>query len=125
MTTSYPLRQPQAAVNRVCFGRNRIESKKWAKSRPHYGFERSTHPRPRLDELNARYAKIALTDENRVLHEQRVIVQFKFREEAELLRPVPFEVFDCGVTLTPNVRREARIIVRQSQYSISARFIGR
>jgi hypothetical protein len=38
---------------------------------------------------------------------------------------LPFDDFDCGVTLTPKVGRDSRVTVRQSQYSVPARFIGR
>ncbi|MGH3430535.1 MAG: IS21 family transposase, partial [Mycobacteriales bacterium] len=142
------------AVNRVCFGRSRVESQRWVAFRSHYGFEafycipgqdgahekggveqeggrfRRTHlvPVPEvtsLDELNERIAAIDLAEEDRVLHGQRVSVGLKFRDEADLLGPVPFDDFDCGLTLTPKVGRDARITVRQAQYSVPARFIGR
>lgn len=142
------------AVNRVCFGRNRVESDRWVAFRSHYGFDafycipgqegahekggveheggrfRRTHLVPvpdvaGLDELNERIATIDLAEEDRVLHGQRVSVGFHFREEAELLGPLPIDDFDCGVTLTPKVGRDARITVRQVQYSVPARFIGR
>ncbi|MGW7537818.1 IS21 family transposase [Amycolatopsis sp. NPDC054798] len=142
------------AVNRVCFGRNRVESDRWVSFRSFYGFDafycipgqegahekggveqeggrfRRKHLVPvldvaSLDELNARCAEIDLAEEDRVLHGQRVSVGFKFREEAELLRPAPFDEFDCGLPLTPKVGRDSRITVRQSQYSVPARFIGR
>lgn len=141
------------AVNRVCFGRNRVESEKWVAFRSFYGFEafycipgeagahekggveqeggrfRRTHlvPVPEvtsLDELNAKVAEIDLAEEERVRYGQQVSVGFKFREERELLAPLPFDEFDCGVTLTPKVGRDARITVRQTQYSVPARFIG-
>lgn len=78
-----------------------------------------------LDELNERIAVIDLAEDDRVLHGQRVSVGFKFREEADLLARLPFDDFDCGVTLTLKVARDARITVRQTQYSVPARFIGR
>lgn len=141
------------AVNRVCFGRNRVESDRWVTFRSHYGFEafycipgqegahekggaeqeggrfRRTHlvPVPEvtdLDELNEKITAIDLAEEDRVLHDRRVSVGFCFREETDLLAPLPFDDFDCGVTLTPKVGRDARITVRQSQYSVPARFIG-
>lgn len=142
------------AVNRVCFGRNRVESGRWVAFRSHYGFEafycipgvegahekggveqeggrfRRTHlvPVPEvasLAELNETVAGIDLAEENRVLHGQRVSVGFKFREEAGVLEQLPFDDFDCGLTLTPKVGRDSRITVRQSRYSVPARFIGR
>lgn len=141
------------AVQRVCFGRNRIESQRWIAFRSHYGFDafycipgqegahekggveqeggrfRRTHlvPVPEvasLAELNEKIAQIDLAEDDRLLHGQRVSVGFNFRAEADLLAPVPFEAFDCGVTLTPKVGRDSRITVRQSQYSVPARLIG-
>ena len=38
--------------------------------------------------------------------------------------PLPAEEYDCGITLTPAVRRDSRIVVRQCYYSVPARFIG-
>ncbi|WIV62077.1 IS21 family transposase [Amycolatopsis nalaikhensis] len=142
------------AVNRVCFGRNRIESERWVQFRSHYGFEpfycipgkdgahekggveqeggrfRRNHLVPvvdveSLDELNERCAAIDLAEEDRVIHGQRVTVGFKFREEADLLAPLPFDDFDCGAVFNPKVDRNSRITVRQSLYSVPARFIGR
>lgn len=38
----------KAAVSRVLFGRNRVESERWATFRSHYGFESFySHPGPR------------------------------------------------------------------------------
>ncbi len=45
--------------------------------------------------------------------------------EAPLLRPLPGDVFPAALTLTPRVDRYARITVRQAQYSVPARLIGR
>lgn len=141
------------AVQRVCFGRTRVESEQWVKFRSWYGFDafycipgkegahekggveqeggrfRRTHLVPvpdvtSLAELNERIAAIDLAEEDRVLYGQRVTVGFNFRDEAELLAPLPVDDFDCGVTLTPKVGRDARITVRQSHYSVPARFIG-
>jgi hypothetical protein len=49
----------------------------------------------------------------------------RFAAERDLLAPLPAEEFDCGITLTPTVRRDSRIVVRQCYYSVPARFIGR
>jgi hypothetical protein len=48
-----------------------------------------------------------------------------FAAEGEFLAPLTGEEFDCGLTLTPTVRRDSRIVVRQCYYSVPARFIGR
>ena len=49
----------------------------------------------------------------------------RFAAERGLLAPLPAEEFDYGLTLTPTVRRDSRIVVRQCYYSVPARFIGR
>lgn len=52
-------------------------------------------------------------------------VAFTFAAEAPLLHPLPDDDFEVGLTLTPLVRRNARIVVRQYYYSVPARFIDR
>jgi len=42
-----------------------------------------------------------------------------------LLRPLPAEGIDPGLTLTPRVDRYARVMVRMAHYSVPARLIGR
>lgn len=142
------------AVNRVCFGRTRIESQRWTAFRSHYGFDafycmpgqegahekggveqeggrfRRTHlvPVPEVDtlaELNERLAAIDQTEDDRHVHGSGTSIGFDFAVEAELLAPLPADDFDPGITLTPTVRRDSRIVVRQCYYSVPARFIGR
>jgi transposase len=142
------------AVNEVCFGRRRVESQRWAAFRSHYGFDafyclpgkdgahekggveneggrfRRSHLVPvpdvaSLDELNAMLAAIDRADDERVMSGATVPVRVAFAAEAPLLRPLPQEQLDCGVTLTPTVSPSSRITVRQSYYSVPARFIGR
>lgn len=142
------------AVNRVCFGRTRIESQRWTAFRSHYGFDafycmpgqegahekggveheggrfRRTHlvPVPEVDtieELNERLAVIDETENDRHIHGSATSVGFNFAVEAGLLAPLPVDDFECGTTLTPTVRRDSRIVVRQCYYSVPARFIGR
>jgi transposase len=142
------------AVNRVCFGRTRVESQRWTAFRSFYGFDpfycipgqegahekggveheggrfRRTHlvPVPEVDtieELNERLAAIDKAEDKRHIHGANTSVGFNFAAEAELLAPLPTDDFECGITLTPKVRRDARIVVRQSYYSVPARFIGR
>jgi len=141
------------AVQRVCFGRDRVESQRWVAFRSHHGFDafycipgqdgahekggveqeggrfRRTHLVPVPDvadlaELNERIAGIDAAEDDRVLHGRNVSIGFDFRAEADLLGPLPAEEFDCGLTLTPKVGRDSRITVRQSHYSVPARFIG-
>ncbi|MFN2536095.1 MAG: IS21 family transposase [Pseudonocardiaceae bacterium] len=142
------------AVNQVCFGRTRVESQRWVAFRSHYGFEpfyclpgkegahekggveheggrfRRTHlvPVPEvasLAELNATIAEIDAREDARHVHGHPTSIGFNFAIEAEVLGPVPGEEFDTGLTLTPKVGRDSRIVVRQGHYSVPARFIGR
>jgi transposase len=142
------------AVNRVCFGRTRIESQRWVTFRSHYGFDafycipgidgahekggveqeggrfRRTHlvPVPEVDtlaELNSLLADIDRREDARHVHGREHSIGVAFAAEAECLMALPTDEFDCGITLTPTVRRDSRIVVRQSYYSVPARFIGR
>jgi transposase len=141
------------AVNRVCFGRTRVESQRWVAFRSHYGFDafyclpggegahekggveqeggrfRRTHlvPVPEVEtlaELNEHLAAIDKAEDARHVHGRPTSIGFDFAHEAELLTPLPDEDLDCGITLTPTVRRDSRIVVRQCYYSVPARFIG-
>ncbi len=141
------------AVHRVCFGRTRIESQRWVAFRSHYGFDafyclpgaegahekggveqeggrfRRTHlvPVPQVDtlaELNETLAAIDKDEDARRVHGSPVSIGAAFAAETPLLAPLPEDEFDCGVTLTPTVRRDSRIVVRQCYYSVPARFIG-
>lgn len=144
----------KAAVKQVCFGRTRIETQRWTAFRSHYGFEafyclpgvdgahekggveneggrfRRHHlvPVPEvgsLAELNERLAAIDAREDERVVEGAKIPVRIAFAAETPLLRALPDDDFDCGVTLTPIVRPNARITVRQCYYSVPARFIGR
>lgn len=141
------------AVTRVLFGRTRIESQKWILFRSHYGFDafycrsgvegahekggveveggrfRRNHlvPMPKvasIAELNELLAAADAKDEARRLEHRTVTVATDFALEAPLLRPLPAEAFETGVTLTPRVDRHSRVSVRQTYYSVPARFIG-
>lgn len=144
----------KAAVSRVLFGRNRIESERWAIFRSHYGFEsfyctpgrdgahekggvegeggrfRRTHlvPMPQvasLAELNTRLAEFDRRDDARRLTGRAQTVGHDFDLEARVLHPLPHERFETGLTLAPRVDRHARITVRQCRYSVPAKLIGR
>jgi transposase len=144
----------RSAVSQVCFGRTRVESQRWVAFRSHYGFDafyclpgkegahekggveheggrfRRTHlvPVPEVEtlaELNERLAVIDAAEDARHVHGSTASIGERFAAERELLAPLPGEEFDCGLTLTPAVRRDARIVVRQCYYSVPARFIGR
>lgn len=144
----------RAAVRQVCFGRNRVESQRWVQFRSHYGFDafycrpglegahekggveheggrfRRAHLVPvpdveSLAELNERLVVIDAAEDTRHIDARPTSVGLDFQEEAQLLHPLPDDEFDCGLTLTPLVRSNARIPVRQCYYSVPARFIGR
>ncbi|MGQ0467373.1 MAG: IS21 family transposase [Sporichthyaceae bacterium] len=143
----------KAAVARVLFGRDRTESARWVTFRSHYGFDafycqpgvegahekggvegeggrfRRTHlvPVPRIDsvaELNERLAGYDLADDARRIDARVLNVADSFALEAPLLRRLPGEAFETGLVLTPRVDRYSRVTVRQSHYSVPARFIG-
>ena len=144
----------KAAVTRVLFGRNRVESERWAIFRSHYGFEsfyctpgrdgahekggvegeggrfRRTHlvPMPVVDslaELNARLAEFDRRDDARRITGRPQSVGHDFTLETRVLLPLPVEGFETGLTLSPRVDRHARITVRQCRYSVPAKLIGR
>jgi Mu transposase-like protein len=144
----------KAAVSRVLFGRNRVESERWAIFRSHYGFEsfyctpgregahekggvegeggrfRRTHlvPMPvvsSLAELNTRLAEFDRRDDARRITGRPQTVGHDFAVEARVLLPLPEERFETGLTLAPRVDRHARITVRQCRYSVPAKLIGR
>jgi transposase len=144
----------KAAVSRVLFGRTRVESARWVAFRSHHGFDafycqpgpdgahekggvegevgrfRRTHLVPvpavgSLAELNALIEAADAADDARRIGNRTMTVGDDFDFERRLLRPLPAEPFDPGLTLTPRVDRYARISVRQCLYSVPARLIGR
>jgi len=78
-----------------------------------------------LAELNERLAAIDKAEDDRHVHGRTASIGECFAAERDLLVPLPAEEYDCGITLTPAVRRDSRIVVRQCYYSVPARFIGR
>ena len=137
----------------MLFGRNRTESARWVTFRSHYGFDafycqpgvegahekggvegevgrfRRTHlvPVPVVDtlaELNERLAGFDERDDARRISNRTLSVGQSFALERDLLRPLPAEGFEIGLTLTPRVDRYSRITVRQCHYSVPARLIG-
>jgi len=143
----------KAAVSRVLFGRNRVESARWVAFRSHHGFEafychpgvqgahekggvegeggrfRRNHlvPVPKVDsiaELNTLLGGYDLADDARRIGNRTSSVGQHFAFEAELLRPLPTEGFETGLVLTPRVDRYSRVCVRQCHYSVPARLIG-
>ncbi len=72
--------------------------------------------------LNAHHASAVPLD---LFNDQIRTVGQDFAVEAPLLRPVPGEGFDPGLSLEPRVNRSALITVRTAKHSVPARFIGR
>jgi len=137
----------KAAVSRVLFGRTRTESARWVTFRSHYGFDsfychpgvegahekggvegeggrfRRNHlvPVPKVEtmaELNELLKADDLADDRRRISNRTLSVAEHFAFEQPLLRPLPTEVFETGLLLTPRVDRYSRIIVRQCHYSV-------
>jgi len=146
----------KAAVSRVLVGRTRVESERWVTFRSHYGFDvfycrpgvegahekggvegeggrfRRTHtvPMPKVDtisQLNAYFAKCDAKDDHRRVGQRVATVGDDFGVEQALLRALPAEPFETGISLRPRVDRHARVTVRQCQcqYSVPARYVGR
>jgi transposase len=144
----------KAAVSRVLTGRNRLESDRWTSFRSHYGFDafycqpgvdgahekggvegeggrfRRTHcvPMPEVDslaELNELLAAADAKDDHRRIANRSQTVGHDGLLERASLRPLPAEPFPTWLTLTPRVDRHARVTVRQCQYSVPAKLIGR
>ena len=144
----------KAAVSRVLTGRTRVESDRWVLFRSHYGFDvfycrpgvegahekggvegeggrfRRTHtvPMPKVDtlaELNAYLARCDAKDDHRRVGQRIATVGDDFATEQALLRALPAEPFETGLSLRPRVDRHARVTVRQCQYSVPARYVGR
>ena len=144
----------KAAVSRVLTGRTRVESDRWVLFRSHYGFDvfycrpgvegahekggvegeggrfRRTHtvPMPKVEslaELNAYLAKCDAKDDHRRVGQRSSLVGDDFAVEQVLLRPLPAEPFETGLSLRPRVDRHARVTVRQCQYSVPVRYVGR
>lgn len=143
----------RSAVSRVLFGRARAESERWVLFRSHLAFEafycipgitgahekggvegevgrfRRNHlvPVPEiasLAELNETIERIDTAEDDRRLEDRIRTVGQDFGVEQPLLRPLPAEPFEAGRLLTPKVDRFALVTVRQSHYSVPARFIG-
>lgn len=77
-----------------------------------------------LAELNARIdAADRADDARRIANRVRTVGQ-DFEAERPLLRPLPAEAFETGLSLNPLVDRYSRVTVRQAHYSVPARYIG-
>jgi transposase len=143
----------KAAVSRVCFGRDRVESARWVAVRSHYGFDafycrpgrdgahekggvegevgrfRRTHlvPVPEVDslaQLNELIEAFDTADDARRIANRTMTVGQSFAGEQRKLAALPAEPFPTALLLTPRADRYARITVRQCRYSVPARLIG-
>ena len=142
------------AVVKVLLGRARLENERFIALRSHYGFEswyclpgiegshekggvegevgrfRRNHlvPVPKvasLAELNELLAAADAVDDARHISWRTVSVGEDFAAEASFLRPLPEDGYDIATTLHPSVDTKARIVVRQSLYSVPARLCRR
>lgn len=145
----------KAAVAQVLgFTRARVETARWTAFRSHYGIDpfycqpgidgahekggvegdigwfRRNHlvPVPEVDslaELNAMIDAWDIADERRRIGSRPRTVGEYFAVEQPLLSPLPEEVFETGLLLTPRVNRYSQITVRSNHYSVPAHLIGR
>jgi transposase len=142
------------AVIRVALGRERLENTRFIALRSHYGFDsfyclpgkdgahekggvegeigrfRRRHLTPvphvgSLAALNQALAAADARDDARRIGARAETVATAAARELPLLRPLPAEPFDVAAALSCRVDAKARICVRQSYYSVPARFAGR
>jgi len=135
-------------------GRQRLENDRWLLFRSHYGFDpfycqpgiagahekggvegevgwfrrNRLSPMPvteSLDERNDRIRVWEAQDDRRRINDRIRTIGQDFAAEQPFLAPLPAEVFDPGLVLTPRVDRSSMITVRMVKYSVPARFIGR
>jgi transposase len=144
----------KSAVVRVLRGRDRAESERFIALRSQYGFDsffclpgpagahekggvegeigrfRRRHLVPvpavgSLTELNERIAVADVADDGRVITGRPVTVGAAFAAERARLLALPAEPFDPAVLLQARVDNKSRVSVRQSYYSVPARYVGR
>lgn len=143
-----------AAVIRVVLGRERIENPRFIALRSTYGFDsffclpgidgahekggvegevgrfRRRHLVPvpavaNLAELNAYMAAADEKDDGRRITGRVETVGAAAARERPALRALPVDAFDPAASLSCRVDARARICVRQSYYSVPARYAGR
>ena len=142
------------AVIRVALGRERFEHPRFIALRSHYGFDsfyclpgkdgahekggvegeigrfRRRHlvPIPHVGSLavlNEALAAADARDDARRIGARAETVGAAAGRELPLLRPLPAEPFDVAAVLSCRVDAKARVCVRQSFYSVPARYAGR
>jgi len=143
-----------AAVIRVVLGRQRVENPRFIAMRSHYGFDsffcipgidgahekggvegevgrfRRRHLTPlpafaSLADLNAFMAGADARDDARRIGARTEQVGNAAARERPLLRALPQVAFDPAAVLSCRVDAKARVCVRQSYYSVPARYAGR
>ncbi len=143
-----------AAVVKVALGRERFEHPRFIALRSHYGYDsfycipgidgahekggvegeigrfRRRHLTPvphagSLAELNLILAAADAADDDRRIAARAETVGAAAARELPLLRPLPDAPFDVAATLSCRVDAKARVCVRQSYYSVPARYAGR
>ena len=77
-----------------------------------------------IEELNELFEAWDDADDARRISNRTNNVGTDWAFERELLRPLPTELFDTALTVTPRVDRYAQVMVRCNQYSVPARLIG-
>lgn len=144
----------RALVARVLRGRDRNETERFVALRSHYGFdsffcipgEAGAHekggvegevgrsrrhffvPVPKvrsLAELNRKLEAADRADTARHIGARRQTVGAMGETDRAALRPLPAEPFDAARVVPVRVDAKARVCVRQSFYSVPARFAGR
>jgi hypothetical protein len=78
-----------------------------------------------LEALNAALAAADARDDARRIAGRAETVGQAAAQELPLLRPLPAERFDVALRLSCRVDAKARVCVRQSYYSVPARYAGR
>jgi transposase len=144
----------RALVARVLRGRDRVETERFIALRSHYGFdslfcipgEQGAHekggiegevgrsrrrhfvPMPRvrsLAELNRKLEAADRADLARHIGTRRSTVGAMGETDRAALRPLPEEPFDAARVTSVRVDAKGRVCVRQSFYSVPARYAGR
>lgn len=142
------------AVARVLLGRQREENPRFIGLRSHYGYDsffcqpgvegahekggvegevgrfRRRHLVPvpdfaSLAELNAFMAAADATDDGRRITGRIETIGAAAARELPGLRALPDDAYDAAATLSCRVDARARVCVRQSYYSVPARYAGR
>jgi transposase len=142
------------AVIRVALGRERFEHPRFVAMRSHYGYDsfycapgidgahekggvegeigrfRRRHLTPiphvgSLEALNVALAAADARDDARRIGGRAETVGQTAAQETPLLAALPAEPFDVALSLSCRVDVKARICVRQSYYSVPARYAGR